>query len=1563
MDARPHHRPDALEGWFSMPRTAPLSSPGSLPERVPPDGSAEELAQRLFARAPASETEGLGEAERQRLVELALAKLMRRAPGQHIIHVGTGEGDAGGRHMPVLLLTDDMPFLVDSASAAIGTAGLTINRLLHPILPVARDADGWLTGIGGAAMPRESLILMEVERAPARQRAVLAATLDAVYGDVRAAVSDWGAMLAEVRAAARALDANPPPIAPHVLAETIAFLDWMAADNFTLLGAARGDARLGLFADPTRWPVPTLPDGDEAIAILKSDRVSTVHRPAPFDLVGVRMFNGAGCVEGQAIFAGLFTSAALNESPRRVPLVRRKVAEVVEQLGHDPRSHAGKALAHVIETFPREELFQVDSGRLATMAEGLLSLLDRPRPRLFARTHAGMTSILAYIPREVYSAELRERIGAMIEKATGGRVDRFEVELRAEGLARVHYVVRATTQTPDEEALDAALTQLTRGFEDRLEQALVDRVGPARAARLAITHGRAFSGGYREEFTTEEAAEDICRLVRLSTPADRDVAVYRRPDDEPSCIRLKVYRLREIIPLSESVPVLEDFGFRVIEEVPYDLAGGKLGWVHDFKLELPQPPEDFERFASLLEPALDAVFTGIQEGDAFNALIPAAGLTAREADWFRALFRYLRQTGTSYSIQTVVDVLRRNSAVTRALVELLRARHEPDSPLDAAAVAADVDARLDAVMGIDDDRILRLFKGVIDATLRTNAFVPGRPEALAFKFDSAAVPGLPRPRPWREIWVHSRRVEGIHLRGGPIARGGLRWSDRRDDFRTEVLGLVKAQMVKNAVIVPTGAKGGFYPKLLPDPAADREAWAAEGRGAYEVFIRALLSVTDNLDADGQVIPPSGVLRHDGDDPYLVVAADKGTATFSDTANALAEEAGFWLADAFASGGSAGYDHKAMGITARGAWVSVRRHFAEMAIDIQSQPVTVAGVGDMSGDVFGNGMLLSKTLKLVAAFDHRHIFLDPDPDPLASWKERQRLFALPRSSWADYDRRRISKGGGVFPRTQKAIPLSDEVRALLGVEDAQMAPSDLISAILKAPVDLLWFGGIGTYVKSAGETHADVGDRANDALRVDAPDVRARVIGEGANLGVTQAGRIGYARRGGRINTDFIDNSAGVDTSDHEVNIKIALGQAERAGRLSREERNRLLADMTEAVADLVLANNAAQTLALSIAEASSGPKFDDHLRLMSLLEDAGRLYRAVEGLPDAREAAERRRQGLGLTRPELAILLSHAKMHLKEELVRSPVVDDALLEDDLRAAFPEIMRERFADEILGHRLRREIVATKLANLLVNRGGLTLAHDLASELGCRLSVVAAAFVSARTLFDLNGLWLAIDRAQVPEAQALALHAHAADVVRVLVGDLARRTGAAEPARLSRRLAPGLKRLVPMVDRLLRPEPRAQVDAVRAELKQNGAPPDVVDWIATLHALAGAAGVVALASDLSLDEAATARAYTELGEALGIDWARGATQGLSAGDGWERLLAAATARSFETMRLQLIRRVTPERGDPEAAVAGWLDANRDRASALARAIDAARRSGPPTLAMLAHLASQARVALSD
>ena len=1566
------------------------------------DGAAATLGAVLFDTALPGETDGLDAAARTSIVAFVAATARHRAAGAVALDLDGAPGAAGGRRrLALAIVNDDMPFLVDSVSSAITAAGLGIDRLLHPIVDVRRNADGTLIEVLGPAqgllppgVTRESLIYIELDRAPAKARGELIETLQAVLADVRAAVADWPAMLAMLTAARRDLVDNPPPVAPHVAAEATAFLDWLAQDNFTLLGSRRfalnvgepqataaGEPGLGILRDPDfpLWDglTPASPPqresllaSSEPLLITKAGAVSNVHRRVNADLIAVKSFDRAGRVVAETRFVGLFTSAALAISPRQVPLLRRKVGEVIDALGFAKSGHTGKALVHVLEAFPREELFEATPERLEIMALGLLSLLDRPRPKLFARADpfGRFVSVLVYVPRDAYTSEVRERVGRMLVDGLGGPISRYEVELRAEGLARVHYIldISGGGRAFDEADLDRRLDVLVRGWDEALETALAVHSGGARAARLTLTYCKYFSASYRSQYTPAEAAADVTWLAGLADDSARAVDLYRRDSDAPNQLRVKIYRLGAIIALSDAVPMLENFGLRVIEEFSFDLAGGKLGWIHDFLLEGPPGLDiDVDSAQLRVEPALTAVLLGSQENDAFNALVLGCGLDAEEVNWLRAYFRYLRQTGVAYGLQTVVDALRRYPTLTQDLVVLFRARFAlgvDDREQAAAAVATRIEDALAGVAAIDDDRILRLYRSVIVATLRTNAFVPRGPEALAFKLDSHAVPGLPPPVPYREIWVFSSRVEGIHLRAGPIARGGLRWSDRRDDFRTEVLGLVKAQKVKNTVIVPTGSKGGFYPKQLPAP-SNRDAWLAEGTEAYRIYIRALLSVTDNLAPDGMVLPPDNVVCHDAADAYLVVAADKGTATFSDIANAISLDHKFWLGDAFASGGKNGYDHKEMAITAKGAWISVTRHFRELGVDVQADPVRVVGCGDMSGDVFGNGMLLSETIRLVAAFDHRHIFLDPEPDAATSFAERQRMFDLPRSSWDDYDKALISKGGGVFPRSQKSIPLSPEIRAALGTTLDTASPDELIVAILKAPVDLLWFGGIGTYVKAPDETNAEVGDRANDAHRVNAGEVGAKVIGEGANLALTQAGRIAFARAGGRINTDFIDNSAGVDCSDNEVNIKIALNSEVAAGNLDEAGRDALLVEMTDDVAALVLRDNTLQTQALSIAERGGASALPGHVRLIQTLETGpAQLDRAVEGLAADDVLTQRARDGRGLERPELAVVMAYAKMAVYDTLVTSDLVDDALLVADLRNAFPRAMQERFPAAIDGHRLRRELVATKLANALVNRGGLTLPFELAEEMGVGLAEVASAFVAARALFDFRDLWAAIEGAAVPGPVALDLHVDAVAVLRTQMADLLRSGGSMGPSALVAKLKPGVERLGTQVFDLLRPEPRAQIDRARARLTAAGTPQDIADRLLTIEALDGAVGVGLLAADLELDAAAAAAAYTCLGEALGLDWAKGAAAGLTPSDPWERLLQAGLVRDFEQLRLDLMRRIVAAHSDPVVAVDAWLDANAARVAQVATPAARFRSGAAVSTAMLAHLASQARAVLA-
>ena len=1520
------------------------------------------IAAALVAGALPGEVDGFDGAEQAAAATLVEEAAAERRPGQPSIRIDAG-GEGVQRRTHIAVVNDDMPFLVDSVAGALGAGGIDIHRLLHPVLAVRRDAEGRLTDILPTEFSgerRESMIYLETDRVEARVRRGLEDELSTVLADVRAAVEDWPRMQSALADSAARLPDG----------EGAALLRWFGERHFTLLGYAveardgQAEQGLGLLRrNPSDlWPAGVrqaafrwFEEGGDAPLILKSDRQSTVHRRAALDLLVVPVREG-GTVRALAVHAGLWTSAALRSASDRVPVLRARLRALEEKYGFDPGGHAGKALRHALSALPHDLLIALAPAALEEVALTAMSLADRPRPKLVLVPGPLTRHLFAFvwIPREQFSTARREAIRTMLEAAAGATTSAWALDLGEGDVALVRYTLDLGPDAtlPDAAALDRQLTAMSRGWAPAIELALGETLPSARAARFALEWAERFPAAYRLRVEPSEAAADIIRLGGLAGPEDRAVRLVREGEAGGARLRLKAYRIGELIPLSEAVPVLEHFGFRVLEELPTPLAG-ESGFVHDFLVEA----HDASTADALLarageaETALEAVLAGRAEDDPFNGLIVGAGLALRDVSLLRAWFRYLRQTGLPFSLQSVADALARTPAAARALVAAFDARHHPAGEADEAAAAARLAEVLAGVSSIEDDRILRRLADLVSAILRTNAFTPAAEEALAFKLDSARVPGLPKPLPWREIWVYSPRVEGIHLRGGPIARGGLRWSDRRDDFRTEILGLMKAQVVKNAVIVPTGAKGGFYPKQLPSP-ANRDAWMAEGTESYRLFIRTLLSVTDNL-VEGQVVHPAGVRCHDGHDPYFVVAADKGTATFSDVANAIALEKGFWLGDAFASGGSQGYDHKAMGITARGAWVSVTRHFAEMGVDVQSDPVTVVGCGDMSGDVFGNGLLLSRSLRLLAAFDHRHIFLDPDPDPTASWNERARLFALPRSSWADYDPSLISPGGGVFPRSQKSIPLSPAVQRALGIQADALDPSALITAILKSPADLLWFGGIGTYVKAAGQTNAEVGDPANDAQRVDGRDLRAKVIGEGANLGVTQAGRIEFSLNGGRINTDFIDNSAGVDCSDNEVNIKIALNREMNEGRLPFEDRNALLAEMTDDVAAIVLEDNRLQTLGLSLAERGGAAALPAQIGVIETLEAAGRIDRAVDGLEPDTALLRRAAEGQGLTRPELAVILSHGKLALQEAIERSRVTTDPLFGPLLHAAFPRAMQARFATAIDEHRLAPEIIATKMANRVVNRLGLAAPFELAEEEGASLAQVAAAYFAVDAILGLEALFTAIEQAPVGEATRLALLDAAGQAARLHVADLMRsQHGDVAPGAVADALAPGVKRLDERLDSLLRQEARSQAAALALRLGNDPAAAQVV----RLFQLDGAIGTAALAARTGTDELAVTQAYVRLGEALGLDWAKVTSLRLTAVDAWEKLLMAGLARDFEQLRLEFIARLGGS--DPVAAVDEWLAAQGQRVAQFTRLVDRARQAPQPNAAMLAQVAAQAR-----
>ncbi|MGW4506935.1 NAD-glutamate dehydrogenase [Streptomyces sp. NPDC004436] len=1323
-------------------------------------------------------------------------------------------------HSVVEVVTDDMPFLVDSVTNELSRQSRGIHVVIHPQVVVRRDITGKLIEILGpdcdahgpaTARPHDSLVESwihveidrETDKADLKQITV---DLQRVLSDVRESVEDWEKMRDAALRIAEGLPDEPtaPDLREYELEEARELLRWLADDHFTFLGYREynlvdGDSLsavpgtgLGILrSDPhhsgkddghpvspsfNRLPADARAKAREhrLLVLTKANSRSTVHRPSYLDYVGVKKFDADGNVVGERRFLGLFSSAAYTESVRRVPVIRRKVSEVLDGAGFAPSSHDGRDLLQILETYPRDELFQTPVDQLQAIVTSVLYLQERRRLRLYLRQdeYGRYYSALVYLPRDRFTTGVRLRLMDILREELGGISVDFTAWNTESILSRIHFVVRVPQGTElhrltdgDVERIEGRLVEAARSWSDGFQEALIAECGEERAAELLRRYGTSFTEGYKADHSPRAAVADLVHLERLAA-SDRKFALslYEPVGAAPGERRFKIFRTGEQVSLSAVLPVLQRLGVEVTDERPYELRRSDRvsAWIYDFGLRMPVSAGNGDTYLGddareRFQDAFAAVWQGDAENDNFNALVLGAGLTWRQAVVLRAYAKYMRQAGSTFSQDYMEDTLRNNVHTTRLLVSLFEARMSPSRQAAGSelvdAMLEELDGALDQVASLDEDRILRSFLTLIKATLRTNFFQldsEGQQHAyVSMKFDPQAIPDLPAPRPAFEIWVYSPRVEGVHLRFGKVARGGLRWSDRREDFRTEILGLVKAQMVKNTVIVPVGAKGGFVAKNLPDPSVDRDAWMAEGIASYKIFISALLDITDNMVA-GEVVPPRSVVRHDEDDTYLVVAADKGTATFSDIANGVAESYGFWLGDAFASGGSAGYDHKGMGITARGAWESVKRHFRELGHDTQTEDFTVVGVGDMSGDVFGNGMLLSEHIRLVAAFDHRHIFIDPTPDAATSYAERRRLFELPRSSWADYDTSLISAGGGIHPRSAKSVPVNAQIREALGIDAGvtKMTPADLMQAILRSPVDLVWNGGIGTYVKATAETHADVGDKANDAIRVNGSEVRARVIGEGGNLGLTQLGRIEFARSGaggdgGKVNTDAIDNSAGVDTSDHEVNIKILLNAVVADGDMTVKQRNKLLAQMTDEVGRLVLRNNYAQNTALANGAAQAPSLLHAQQRFMRRLEGAGLLNRELEFLPTDRQIRELLNNGKGLTQPELAVLFAYTKITTADELIATELPDDPYLRRLLFAYFPAALGDKFSEQIDAHALRREIITTILVNDTVNTGGSTFLHRLREETGASTEEIVRAQLAAREIFGLADVWDAVE----------------------------------------------------------------------------------------------------------------------------------------------------------------------------------------------------------------------------
>ncbi|MCZ4272415.1 NAD-glutamate dehydrogenase [Maritalea porphyrae] len=1463
------------------------------------------------------------------------------------------------------VFNEDMPFIVDSGLAAIRASGADIRLFAHPVLPVkgeGKDLEVLETLEDGATT--ESLLHVHFDPGlDPKALDLVQSEMNNVLVQVRRAVAGWRPMLEKLGDVVRNYRNNPPQVEEAVLSESMHFLGWLADHNFTFLGMREykfseidgepnlepiPNSGLGILSDPNLFFLRHGQDYVEMTAqhadfLTKSDPLmvtkanikSVVHRRVHMDYIGIKQFNEDGSIAGELRIIGLFTSMSLATPHTEVPLLRRKVMEVMRRSGHNPNSHSGKALMSALDNYPREELFQIDEDLLFEFATTISALADRPRVRVLPRIDPfdNFVSIIMFMARDRYTSTIREQVGEYLAEQYDARVSTYYPNFPEGELVSVHFILGrngGVTPRPSRDELEAHITDLTYSYGDRL-------LATAKDPRAILDYANAFTNAYQEKYGHAEALKDIEQFQLLKDEKQIAVRLSKHSRRE-GAYSLKLYHRATAIPLSARVPMLENFGFKVNNERTYTVIPQNTDEriLHDMTIKAPGVDQDLTQVDNVIERAIKAVWYKDAENDGYNKLTVRAAMEWDDVSIIRALGRYLKQTKIAYSQRYMWDTLAKHPDVAQAIVDLFHVRHAPDFVGDRTSVEANaretISAALQAITSLDDDTIVRRFVNLVDSSLRTNFFqrVNGkRRPALAIKYDASKVDGLPEPRPFREIHVYSPRVEGVHLRGGMIARGGLRWSDRPEDFRTEVLGLVKAQMVKNAVIVPVGAKGGFVPKQIKSNAS-REEFLAEGTEAYKIFIGSLLDITDNLDGD-KIIPPKDVTRIDGDDAYLVVAADKGTATFSDTANAISDERQFWLSDAFASGGSVGYDHKKMGITARGGWEAVKRHFRELDRDIQTQPFTAVGVGDMSGDVFGNGMLLSKATKLIAAFDHRDIFIDPNPDPATTWAERKRIFEMGRSSWQDYDQSLLSNGGGIYPRTSKSIKLSQEAVDALGLEKDEMTPNELMRAILVSKVDLLWFGGIGTYVRASTESDAEAGDRANDAIRITGSEVGAKAIGEGANLGITQLGRVEFARAGGRINTDAIDNSAGVNSSDLEVNIKIALGTLVRDGTLNYEQRNTFLAEMTDEVAQLCLRNNYLQTLAISLAERRNQSDLPYHADFMKALEAAGHLNRKVEYLPKHVDLMEREAQGAGLYRPELAVILAYAKNTLYAELLESEVPDDPYLGKELFRYFPDQLADEHPDTIKNHRLRREVIATVLCNAMINRGGPDFVHRVAAATGSDASQVAAAYAAARDSFGLTDMNLAIDAldTKIKGETQLELYDELRTLLLQQTAWFLRNVNFADGiSTVVETYSKGIETIRTMFDEVLPAFVAASVSDQAKSFEEGGTPDGLAKRIAQLSALTLATEVVLVSERANISVEDAARTYFAVLETFQLGHITEQIQTIEVKDYYDRMaLDRAIANLMRAQRDITLDVLTFDSADVETGLAAWHEARRD------------------------------------
>jgi len=1538
----------------------------------------------------------------------------RRLPSQSLVSVKSSPttAETSNADTIVQVVCDDMSFLVDSLVAAVSSLGINVSGLFHPIVEGWRDEDGkWCTS---GLEVTESMILLLITPQSRRSQKRLEEEIRKTLEEVKIINDDFLPLVQNVRMRAEALKHAHGKTPKDDVEEGVAFLEWLADGNFVLFGARSYDYTqsstseagdfdyinptiveghsLGLLRDPS---VTILRQSSEPssistnverfvmeappVTVAKSNMVTRVHRRVRMDYISVKHFSKSGKVTGETRYVGLFTADAYNRSPHYVPLIRQKVARVTERSGWQPGSHNSKRLDYVLSSYPRDELFQISDDELLRIATGVAQAFDRPRTRMFVRRDPfeRFVSVLVYVQQEHYTTRVRQRIGECLKDAFGGRISAFYPQYSDAPMARVHYIIGMDPDQglhPDLQDLEARVAKIAQPWFEGV-RLLSEESDDDHAFKAIDNYKGAFSVAYQDEYSSQQALADIFVCETLSDEDSLSVRVFETAHIDESLFKVKIYQLGERLEPSRIMPVFSHFNCHIVEERGYEITrkDGSVIWVHHYEIRLDFVPSDVEKITKTFETAFLATWNGLNEDDNFNRLILPQNAQWRDIAFLRLVARYRRQSGVDPSEATQIEALETYPALTRLLLDLKTAKFDPaafetrkDRKAACDALEQSIIAELTNVSSLEHDRVIRRIADVILAGLRTNFYQSANEDIkpyISLKIKSDTLDNLPEPKPYREVYVSSPQVEGVHLRFGPVARGGLRWSDRRDDFRTEVLGLVKAQQVKNAVIVPVGSKGGFYPKQLPKDGS-RDEVQAEAIAAYKTFISGILDLTDNYVGEGTV-PPVDVVCWDDPDPYLVVAADKGTATFSDIANGISRSYGYWLDDAFASGGSVGYDHKVMGITARGGWEAVKRHFRETGKDIQSEDFTVVGVGDMSGDVFGNGMLLSKHIKLVAAFNHLDIFIDPNPDAAASFKERQRLFNLPRSTWQDYDKSLISKGGGVFSRQEKAIPLTPEIKDITGLSADSVTPNELMQALLGAPVELLWFGGIGTYIKSNTQSHQEVGDKANDSIRVNGSQVKAKVIGEGANLGVTQAGRIEYARAGGRINTDAIDNSAGVDSSDNEVNIKILLGAAIDHGELKKDARDDLLASMTDEVADLVLAHNYDQTGAISVAEMRTNLDHDAYERLMVSLTAKGLLNRSVEGLPGTEAMQAIAASNRGLTRPEISVLFAYAKNSLFDELIKTDLADDPFMADTLKAYFPRALHG-FETALQSHRLRREIIISRLTNLIIDVCGPLFTLRLQEQTQGTVDQIAKSFVVAYetlNIAELRADIAALDNKVDAQAQG-RLNNEIANVLQRVVAWLVRHneTGSIADGVEKRSQLSGL------IDSTWL-ELLSSYDQMRAEKRiksyiKLGVSKDLATDVALLKSRASAFDVMSLAEATGWSPQRAAELFYDVGGRFKIDRIRSALLNSKSNSHWERLAMRHLQEDFFKAQARFSQSVALYAADKEysadepvrSLIADWVRAEIPQMKTYEEAVSTMSRAGGWTVPKFAIVNAQ-------